>query len=113
MFQGEIDVDEMVEIFCLMYALQVIHKQIDIFCQVISSSLVQGYTEEEATERAMKIFATLDKNGDGSLAEDEFIKVTWHLDQMQSIGYITLFCTQGCLADNDLLELLNAGPGGE
>jgi Ca2+-binding EF-hand superfamily protein len=37
---------------------------------------LQGYTEEEATERAMKIFETLDNNGDGSLAEDEFIKVT-------------------------------------
>jgi Ca2+-binding EF-hand superfamily protein len=36
----------------------------------------QGYTEEEATERAMEIFGTLDKNRDGSLAEDEFIKVT-------------------------------------
>ena len=35
----------------------------------------QGYTEEEATDRAMKIFESLDKNGDGSLAEDEFIKV--------------------------------------
>ena len=35
----------------------------------------QGYTEEEATHRAMKIFESLDKNGDGGLAEDEFIKV--------------------------------------
>ena len=38
-------------------------------------SCLQGYTEEEATERALKIFETLDKNGDGSLAEEEFIKV--------------------------------------
>ena len=35
----------------------------------------QGLTEEEATARALKIFETLDKNGDGSLAEEEFIKV--------------------------------------
>merc|ERR1719474_1510324 len=53
---GEIDQDELVEIFCLMYSMQ-------------------GYTEEEATERAMNIFSSLDKNGDGSLVEDEFIKV--------------------------------------
>merc|ERR1719483_79929 len=70
---GAIDLDEMVEIFCLMYSLQ-------------------GYTEEEATERAMKIFNTLDDNGDGSLVEDEFVK--------------------GCLADEELLDMLNAGPGG-
>ena len=38
--------------------------------------LFQGYTEEEGKERAEKIFETLDKNGDGSLAEDEFIKVS-------------------------------------
>ena len=36
---------------------------------------LHGYTEEEATERALKIFETLDMNGDGSLAEEEFIKV--------------------------------------
>jgi len=69
---GEIDVEEMVEIFCLMYSLQ-------------------GFSEEDATDRAMKIFNALDKNGDGCLAEEEFIK--------------------GCLADNELLDLLNAGPG--
>ena len=53
---GEIDMEEMVDIFSLMYS-------------------VQGFTEEEGRERAVKIFETLDKNGDGSLCEDEFIKV--------------------------------------
>ncbi|XP_023335010.1 neuronal calcium sensor 2 isoform X2 [Eurytemora carolleeae] len=67
---GEIEMGEMVEIFCLMYS-------------------IQGYTEEEATERAEKIFKSLDNNGDGTLEEEEFIK--------------------GCLADEELLELLNAG----
>ena len=38
---------------------------------------LQGFTEEEGRERAEKIFETLDKNGDGSLAEDEFIKVKY------------------------------------
>merc|ERR1712037_776989 len=52
---GEIDVEEMTEIFSLMYT-------------------VQGFTEEEGKERAEKIFETLDKNGDGSLEEEEFIK---------------------------------------
>ena len=36
---------------------------------------MQGYTEEEGRERAVRIFETLDKNGDGSLCENEFIKV--------------------------------------
>lgn len=66
---GEIDLEEMVEIFCLMYA-------------------IQGYTEEEGAERAVKMFETLDKNQDGSLTENEFVK--------------------GCLADDELLNLLNA-----
>ena len=35
----------------------------------------KGFTEEEGKERAEKIFETLDKNGDGSLEEEEFIKV--------------------------------------
>ena len=35
----------------------------------------QGFTEEEAIERAGKVFETLDKNNDGGLAEDEFVKV--------------------------------------
>merc|ERR1719474_426270 len=71
---GEIDLDEMVEIFCLMYS-------------------IQGYTEEEAIERAGKVFESLDKNNDGGLAEDEFVK--------------------GCLEDGELLQLLNASPGTE
>jgi Ca2+-binding EF-hand superfamily protein len=74
-YAGEIDVDEMVEIFCLMYSVQVraawLHN--------ISMFSSQGYTEEEATERALGIFESLDKNGDGSLAEDEFIKARQEL----------------------------------
>ena len=31
--------------------------------------------EEEATERAQRIFAALDVNGDGGLEEEEFIQV--------------------------------------
>ena len=42
---------------------------------MIQTILCQGYTEEEGRERAIKIFETLDKNGDGSLCEAEFIKV--------------------------------------
>ena len=45
----------------------------------------QGYTEEEATDRAVKIFESLDKNGDGSLAEDEFIKVGSDTDRFSSV----------------------------
>jgi hypothetical protein len=40
---------------------------------------VQGYTEEEATERAEKIFTSLDRDGDGTLVEEEFIKVDEHV----------------------------------
>lgn len=67
----EIDLEEMVEIFCLMYA-------------------IQGYPEEEATARAIKIFETLDRNNDGGLTEDEFVK--------------------GCLADEEMMEMLNTSP---
>jgi Ca2+-binding EF-hand superfamily protein len=46
--------------------------------------LLKGYTEEEATERAETIFETLDKNNDGSLAEDEFVKVQTHDETVSS-----------------------------
>jgi len=48
---------------------------------------LQGLTEEEAVERAHSIFESLDRDGDGTLAEDEFIK--------------------GCMNDDELLQLLN------
>ena len=35
----------------------------------------KGFTEEEAIERAGRVFESLDKNNDGGLAEDEFVKV--------------------------------------
>ena len=38
----------------------------------------KGFTEEEAIERARKVFESLDKNNDGGLAEDEFVKVMNH-----------------------------------
>ena len=38
-------------------------------------AVLKGYTEEEAIERAGKVFESLDKNNDGGLAEDEFVKV--------------------------------------
>ena len=45
--------------------------------------------KEAASERAEKIFSVLDINSDGELNEDEFIR--------------------GCLDDDDLVNLLNAG----
>ena len=39
-------------------------------------AVLKGYTEEEAIERAGKVFESLDKNNDGGLAEDEFVKVS-------------------------------------
>jgi Ca2+-binding EF-hand superfamily protein len=44
-----------------------------------SENHLQGYTEEEATERAEKIFTSLDRDGDGTLVEEEFIKVDEHV----------------------------------
>ena len=93
--------DEMVEIFCLMYSMQVrtillslvlpfldyfpiggqqllyLYRAstLRLFSKHIKCFHSQGFTEEEATARALHIFETLDKNGDGSLAEEEFIKV--------------------------------------
>lgn len=65
---GYIDLDEMIEIFVLMYNLQ-------------------GFTEEDAVQRAHSIFESLDCDGDGTLGEEEFIK--------------------GCMNDDELLNLLN------
>ena len=45
--------------------------------------------QENASERARKIFAELDINGDGTLDADEFVK--------------------GCMEDKDLLQTLNGG----
>ena len=73
-FLGEIDVEEMVEIFSLMYTVQVSDLRWQEFCSDFFYKL-KGFTEEEGKERAEKIFETLDKNGDGSLEEEEFIKV--------------------------------------
>ena len=74
----------MVEIFCLMYSIQVRTAWIP---NILIFSF-QGYTEEEATERAMGIFESLDKNGDGSLAEDEFIKATQKAVNILSIYHL-------------------------
>ena len=46
-------------------------------------------SQENAADRAKKIFAELDSNGDGELDVDEFVK--------------------GCLEDRDLLQTLNGG----
>jgi hypothetical protein len=50
-----------------------------LFEKSSSENYVQGYTEEEATERAEKIFTSLDRDGDGTLVEEEFIKVDEHV----------------------------------
>jgi len=49
--------------------------------------LSEGLEEELATERAEKIFSLLDINNDGDISEDEFV--------------------QGCLQDEELVELLS------
>ena len=83
---------------------------------------VQGFTEEEGKERAMKIFETLDKNGDGSLVEDEFIKVYYYFTAwkysvflsvylyLRGTNLVVFYCPQGCLLDHQLLEMLNGSP---
>ena len=65
---GEIDLEEMVEIFCLMYAVQVLTNtspSIGFFFGVLLIEFplfcLQGFSEAEATERAEKIFHTLDR----------------------------------------------------
>jgi Ca2+-binding EF-hand superfamily protein len=50
---------------------------------------MEGVSSESAYERAEKIFSDLDVNSDGSLTEDEFL--------------------QGCMDDDELVRLLNAG----
>jgi hypothetical protein len=45
------------------------------------------------------------------LAEDEFIKATQKLEIFYQ--FIISSPPQGCLADTELLDLLNAGPGAE
>jgi hypothetical protein len=58
----------------------------------------------------MSIFESLNENGDGSLAEDEFIKATQRFIYFINFPFLR---PQGCLADTELLDLLNAGPGAE
>ena len=65
----------------------------------------------------MKIFETLDKNGDGSLVEDEFIKVhyfctAWKYFWLYICIYnlVVFYYSQGCLLDHQLLEMLNGSP---
>ena len=48
----------------------------------------QGYTEEEAVERATKIFTSLDHNGDGNLVEDEFVKVRFYGFEGQDLAWV-------------------------
>ena len=51
----------------------------------------KGFTEEEAIERAGKVFESLDKNNDGGLAEDEFVKVKMMHTRVRK------YVDQGCL----------------
>lgn len=67
---GEIEIEEMCEIISTLYEME-------------------GVGAECARERAEKIFANLDVNGDGHIDEDEFCK--------------------GCMDDEELVTLLNAG----
>lgn len=50
---------------------------------------MEGICKDTASKRAENIFRALDINCDGELEEDEFIR--------------------GCLDDDDLINLLNAG----
>eukprot|EP00090_Calanus_glacialis_P012588 TRINITY_DN21187_c0_g1_i1.p1 TRINITY_DN21187_c0_g1~~TRINITY_DN21187_c0_g1_i1.p1 ORF type:complete len:111 (-),score=43.54 TRINITY_DN21187_c0_g1_i1:387-686(-) len=50
---------------------------------------MEGVAKDTAIERATAVFEKLDVNDDGELNEDEFIR--------------------GCLDDDDLVNLLNAG----
>ena len=50
---------------------------------------MEGISQDSAIDRAEKIFSELDFNSDGSLTEEEFLS--------------------GCMDDDDLVRLLNAG----
>ena len=67
----------------------------EIFYSLTSFVHLQGYTEEEATARA--IFESLDKNGDGSLAEEEYIKVGNSLVLRQNSGFYNCLFSVGLL----------------
>ena len=87
---GEITPEEMVEIFSLMYAVQVgrFSRQIKLcrwlhimqgddkcFGQHNMFNQYQGCTEEEGKAQAKKVFAALDIDKDGRVGMEEFITV--------------------------------------
>ena len=98
---GSIELAEMIEIIGTLYEMEgvskvnikvlliiyrYIRKNIEIHCWNNKYFL---YIQENASERARKIFGELDVNGDGELDCEEFVK--------------------GCMEDKDLLQTLNGG----
>ena len=101
---GSIELSEMIEIIGTLYEMEGVSKvcflNLYIFntlsimfqiyhiksCLLVTISLI---IQENAAERARKIFSELDINGDGELDCEEFVK--------------------GCMEDKDLLQTLNGG----
>ena len=100
---GEITPDEMVDIFSLMYAVQVgrfSSQQIKLnwsknICVVIL--IGQGCTEGDGKAQAKKVFAALDIDKDGKIGLEEFITV----GQTMSMN-ITSRCQQHLRRQNSL-----------
>ena len=85
---GEITPDEMVEIFSLMYAVQVGYfsqqkitmrlmrrKMTTIESAQMYVTNTQGFTEGEGKAQAKKVFEALDMDKDGKIGKEEFITV--------------------------------------
>ena len=96
---GTIELSEMIEIIGTLYEMEGVSKVCLSISDIITKishyyhvlwKAVQIYfscIQENAAERARKIFTELDINGDGELDCDEFVK--------------------GCMDDKDLLQTLN------
>ena len=72
---GEITPDEMVEIFSLMYAVQVYWGGTVLVSTIYIVTNTQGCTEGDGKAQAKRVFEALDIDKDGKIGKEEFIKV--------------------------------------
>lgn len=72
---GEITPDEMVEIFSLMYAVQVHWGGTVLVSTIYIVTNTQGCTEGDGKAQAKRVFEALDIDKDGKIGKEEFIKV--------------------------------------
>ena len=87
---GTIDVTEMVEIVGNLYEVEGVSKVCIVDPYIARNKVL---TKDTAMDRATTVFKLLDVNADGELNENEFV--------------------EGCLEDQNLINMLNSGRGSD